>query len=57
MEDIPKESNTKTYAMTIKEDKVLNQWLDEQIKAGLIVKSSSRYTVPYFYIPKKDGSL
>jgi len=31
--------------------------LDEQLKAGLIVKSKSRYMIPCFYIPKKDGSL
>jgi len=31
--------------------------LDEQLKAGLIVESKSRYTTPCFYIPKKDGSL
>ena len=57
MEDAPKELNAKTYAMTIKEDKVLNQWLDEQLKAGLIKESKSRYAASYFYIPKKDGSL
>ena len=43
--------------MTLKEEKALNQWLDEQLKAGLIVESKSRYTVPYFYILKKGGSL
>jgi len=43
--------------MTIKEEKALNQWLDEQLKVGLIKKSKSRYVVPCFYIPKKDGSL
>ena len=43
--------------MTIKEEEALNQWLDEQLKAGLIVKSKSWYTTPCFYIPKKDGSL
>jgi len=43
--------------MTIKEDKTLNQWLDEQLKAGLIKESKSRYMAPCFYIPKKDGSL
>jgi len=31
--------------------------LDEQLKAGLIVQSKSRYVAPCFYIPKKDGSL
>ena len=52
-----KELNTKAYAMTLKEEKALNQWLDEQLKAGLIVESKSRYVAPCFYIPKKDSSL
>jgi len=43
--------------MILKEEEILNQWLDEQLKAKLIVESKSRYAVPYFYIPKKDGSL
>jgi len=43
--------------MTIKEEEALNQWLDEQLKASLIVKSKSRYAAPCFYIPKKDGLL
>ena len=43
--------------MTLKEEEVLNQWLDKQLKAGLIVKSKSRYVAPCFYIPKKDRSL
>jgi len=43
--------------MTLKEEEALNQWLDEQLKAGLIVESKSRYVASCFYIPKKDGSL
>ena len=43
--------------MTLKEEEALNQWLDEQLKEGLIVESKSRYTVSCFYILKKDGSL
>ena len=43
--------------MTIKKEEALNQWLNEQLKAGLIVESKSRYAAPCFYIPKKDGSL
>ena len=43
--------------MTIKEDEALNQWLDKQLKAGLIKESKSRYVAPCFYIPKKDRSL
>jgi len=43
--------------MTIKEEEALNQWLDKQLKAGLIKKFKSRYVTPCFYIPKKNGSL
>ena len=57
MDEAPKELNTKAYAMVLKEEEVLNQWLDEQLKAGLIVESKSRYAAPCFYIPKKDSSL
>ena len=56
-EEAPKKLNAKAYAMTIKKEEALNQWLDKQLKAGLIVKSKSRYVVLYFYIPKKDSSL
>ena len=57
MDKVPKELNAKAYVMTLKEEEVLNQWLDKQLKAGLIVESKSRYAAPCFYIPKKDGSL
>jgi len=43
--------------MTIKEEETLNEWLDEQLKAGLIVESSSKYASLCFFIPKKDGTL
>ena len=49
--------NAKAYTMTLKEEEALNQWLDEQFKTKLIVESKSRYVVPCFYIPKKNGSL
>ena len=57
MEEASKELNAKAYVMTIKEEEALNQWLDEQLKAGLIKESKSRYVAPCFYIPKKDGYL
>ena len=57
MNEAPKELNAKAYAMTLKEEESLNQWLDEQLKVGLIVESKSRYAASCFYIPKKDGSL
>jgi len=57
IDEAPKELNAKAYTITLKEKEALNQWLDEQLKAGLIVELKSRYVAPYFYIPKKDGSL
>ena len=57
MEDVPKELNVKAYTMMIKKEKALNQWLDEQLKVGLIVESKSRYAAPCFYIPEKDRLL
>ena len=56
-EEAPRELNAKAYAMMLKEEEALNQWLDEQLKARLIVESKSRYAAPYFYIPKKDSLL
>jgi len=56
MEEASKELNAKVYAMTLKKE-ALNQWLDEQLKAGLIVKSKLRYAALCFYIPKKEKSL
>ena len=41
----------------MKEKEALNQWLDEQLKARLIVESKSRYAASCFYIPKKDSLL
>ena len=55
--EAPKKLNSKAYTMTLKEEEALNQWLDEQLKEGLIMESKSRYTVLCFYIPKKDSSL
>jgi len=57
MEDTSKKLNAKAYAMTIKEEESLNQWLDEQLKVELIMESKSRYATPCFYISKKDGLL
>ena len=57
MDEASKELNAKAYAIMLKEEEALNQWLDKQLKAGLIVESKSRYAASCFYIPKKDGSL
>ena len=56
-DEVSRELNVKAYAMTIKEEEALNQWLDKQLKTGLIKESKSRYAAPCFYISKKDRSL
>jgi len=43
--------------MILKEKEALNQWLDEQLKAGLIVELKLQYVALCFYISKKDSSL
>ena len=55
--NVLKELNAKAYILTVKEDKALNQWLEEQLRIELIVESSLRYTTPCFYIPKENRSL
>jgi len=45
--------NAKAYAMILKEEEALNQWLDEQLKTELIVKSKSRYAAPCFIFQRK----
>jgi len=57
MDEVPRKLNAKAYTIMLKEEEALNQWLDEQFKAGLIVELKSQYAAPCFYIPKKDGSL
>jgi len=51
--NVLKELNAKAYILTVKEDKALNQWLEEQLRIELTVESSLRYTTPCFYIPKE----
>jgi len=57
IEEAPRELNAKAYSMTLKEEEALNQWLNKQLKTGLIVESKPRYAASCFYISKKDGSL
>ena len=56
-EEASMELNAKAYAMTVKKEEALNQQLNKQLKARLIVESKSRYTILCFNIPKKDRSL
>jgi len=38
MDEAPRKLNTKAYAIILKEEETLNQWLDKQLKAELISK-------------------
>ena len=40
-EEAPRKLNTNAYAITIKEEEALNQWLNEQLKVELILESKS----------------
>jgi len=51
LENTPK-INAKAYTMIVNEE-ALNEWLDKQLKIGLIVESGSTLC---FYILKKNGS-
>ncbi|KXN86789.1 hypothetical protein AN958_09640 [Leucoagaricus sp. SymC.cos] len=42
--------------MTLKEEKELNTFINENLKSGRICISKSQYTALYFFIPKKDRS-
>jgi len=57
MEETSRELNVKAYVMTLKKEEALNQWLDKQLKARLIVKLKLRYVALCFYILKKDNLL
>ena len=47
----------KHYRLTVEEDQVLQNYIDENYKKGFIRKSSSPYGSPCFFVKKKDKSL
>ena len=54
---VPDAINCNVYPMTQKEDKALDDWLDEQLAKGYIRPSISPYASSFFFIKKKDGKL
>lgn len=50
---VPKQG--KVYTMTVKEQQMLNEFIDENEAKGYIRKSNSPQAVPMFFVPKKDG--
>jgi hypothetical protein len=43
--------------MTQGEDTALKNFLDEMVAKGYICPSKSPYTLPFFFVKKKDGKL
>ena len=54
---VPDSIGCNIYPMTQKEDKVLDDFIDEQLAKGYICPSISLYTSSFFFIKKKDGKL
>jgi len=49
--------NSKVYPLLPNEQKVLNEYLEDNLEKGYIVASSSYYGSPTFTVKKKDGTL
>jgi len=47
----------KIYPLNAKEEQAMNEFIDEHLKKGTIVPSSSPQSSPFFFVGKKDGSL
>jgi hypothetical protein len=54
--DAPLSIPCRLYPLSQKEEKFQNKFIDDQLEAGLIRKTSSPYATPVFYIKKKNGS-
>ena len=55
--DTPNHLNCSVYPMNCIEDKVLDDFIDEQLAKGYIRLSISPYASSFFFIKKKDGKL
>ena len=53
----PNVINSKVYPLSPNEQKVLNEYLEDNLEKGYIMASSSRYGSPTFTVKKKDGTL
>lgn len=49
-----KPQDCKVYSMTAKEYKVLDEFLEENLRKGYIRTSNSPQASPFFFVPKKD---
>ena len=47
----------KIFRLSLKEEDLLKEWIDENVKKGFIRPSRSPCAAPIFFVPKKDGGL
>ncbi len=55
--EAPNSINCKIYPMTQTEKESLAKFIKEQLAKGYIHPSKSPYSLPFFFIKKKDGKL
>jgi hypothetical protein len=55
--DAPDVINSKVYPLSKDEQKILDDYLEDNLEKGYITASSSPYGSPTFTVKKKDGSL
>src|SRR5712675_1740806 len=55
--DAPHVINSKVYPLSQSEQKVLDEYLTDNLEKGYIMASSSHYGSPTFTVKKKDGTL
>ena len=55
-EDAPASILARLYRMTPVEQEAIDQFVEDELKAGKICESKSPYASPCFFIAKKDGS-
>ena len=48
---------TKVYPLNLAKKKAYKAFVEEHLKTGHIVPSKSPQATPFFFIPKKDGTL
>ena len=55
--DAPAQLKSKVYPMPVNEQKVLEEFIKENLEKGYIVPSKSPMASPVFFVKKKDGKL
>jgi hypothetical protein len=47
----------KIYSLSVKEEEILKDWIEDNLKKGMIRPCKSLAAAPIFFVPKKDGGL